>query len=387
MIQVILSFLFFIIFSLQALAQNKCSDLFEKQILNSGFNNAETNSHFQTFSQISSYEKFKKYGNELQPQENKRVLSELQQQKAMYAFLELFDVFDIATMNHAAIGEKLSYKKMKSAANTYQEQISRLNLKKITTAEQFMRSVELAFHLKYTVRNYDVVMGSYNKQRPTTIGLAQKAFEILSKNKFLSLKKLRTLQRNHINFFETEVTYFNIDKSEAIATLFTKNELLKIQTEISKNTKSSEKFVTKFILNLMLQKLFDPTYFQKLCELQNEALSARTLYKIFVSAHPFSDGNGRAARLYYKWLVENYFQQEHSTVFNLINEFDLLENNIDEKANAKNWTLTRAWIMSAPTESEMQMRAQNILKNDPEHLNRGLMLLDFNEILNERSFE
>lgn len=379
-------FIVILFFQISAFASvPTCHDLFTPKDLN--LSQAAEKSAFYKLLSAATYEEFAKQSKKISDWQIDDLYKELQQQKTMYAFLELFDVFDIATMNHAAIDEKLSYKKMKSAANTYQEQISKLNLKKITTAEQFMRSVELAFHLKYTVRNYDVVMGSYNKQRPTTIGLAQKAFEILSKNKFLSLKKLRTLQRNHINFFETEVTYFNIDKSEAIATLFTKNELLKIQTEISKNTKSSEKFVTEFILNLMLQKLFDPTYFQKLCELQNEPLSARTLYKIFVSAHPFSDGNGRAARLYYKWLVENYFQQEHSTVFNLINEFDLLENNIDEKANAKNWTLTRAWIMSAPTESEMQMRAQNILKNDPEHLNRGLMLLDFNEILNEGSFE
>ncbi len=313
------------------------------------------------------------------------VFASLQKNSALYGFLQLFDLFDIAMMGQHKMKERLTYDEMKAAAIEYAKAIETVDFSKIKNYEHFNTKIGKAFNLDLKIRNYDVVMSSYQDKDTLSIPLTQKTLNHLNNNSLLTTKKLHDFKDGYQNYTETEITYASTDNLLSLKKLMTESEIKNIQKLIGKDTEKNAEKATELMLQKVLEKMFQPKAFDELCALINEPTSARALYKVFVSLHPYGDGNGRAARLYYKWLVENHFKTDNSFVINLISDFDIFEDpKITNNDVFRSWLATRSWVLSARDETTMIERARFVFKNDHAHAIRLNELLDLKELLNEK---
>ncbi len=286
---------------------------------------------------------------------------------AAESFLTLFDAFDIATISRPELKESLAFRDMTSSSEHYQKFLSQGHLKKIKTADQFSQQLKSAFNLGFELRDYDVIMTPYQSGK-NTIRLSPTNVNRLQNNILLDVSYEPRLTYSADTSVETEVTYFGLNKIQRAHRLFEPAEMRKITATLGDGKSVKQQSVALKLANsILLNKFFDPNEFLKICtEFGGTSADPFTLYKAFVSLHPYKDGNGRAARLYYRWLVLNHFPDRSPVLKLLLNDSDLLKSHLDAN-QILTWNLTRLWIVSAPTEIEMVRRAQIILKKEESH--------------------
>ncbi len=260
------------------------------------------------------------------------------------SFFRLFDLFDIATTNSPLMKEPLPMEVMAKASTEYEATFNQINFKKINSAESFRQTLETAFNLDFTVRDYDVIMSSY-KKRKTNMTISRAYQQYLKANPFLTVVIVK--ESSMAPYFETEVevTYLNLDNSLPIAKLLTANEKRALTNLRKQNTDSSESEALALAISGIEAKFFDPNYFATINSVINQTnpktpVTALSLYKAFVSMHPYKDANGRAARLYYNWLTAVHFKGESKDPMFFINESDLFTTPKSEEQK-QSWYNTR----------------------------------------------
>lgn len=290
-------------------------------------------------------------------------------------FFKLFDLFDIATTNSPKMKEPLPMDVMIKASAEYEAAFNQINFRKIKSAESFRQTLESAFHLDFAVRDYDVIMSSY-KKRKTNMTISKAYLTYLKANPFLSIQVIK--ESNKQPYFETEVevTYLNLDNSLPLSKLLTGNEKRILTNIRNRNTESSEGEALAFAIGSLEAKFFDPAFFSAINAVINRAnpkapITALSLYKAFVSLHPYKDANGRAARLYYNWLTAVHFKSETKDPMFFVNESDLFTTPKTSDQEVA-WYNSRLWVSAAKNKEEMIARAKAVLLNETNH--RGILL-------------
>ncbi len=294
------------------------------------------------------------------------------------SFFSLFDVFDIATIDRPEMKEKITFKMMNSGVLKYQELLASTDLKKIKTATEFSQQLQKAFNLNFDVRDYEVVMTPHQKGK-NSIKLTGLGLQDLQKNPFLTVDLVNKSYQRTADMLPTEadVSYFNLSQIPRIQHLLSSFELGNINRTLeSGKTKAQRSAALKMAQTFLLEKFFDPKEFRNLSRAfgANES-DPYSLYRAFVSLHPYKDGNGRAARLYYRWLVVNHFPDRSPILKILINDNDLLQKSVNPDEELT-WNLTRLWIAEVSSEQELIQRARSAIQTESKHsyvLNHSLL--------------
>lgn len=288
------------------------------------------------------------------------------------SFFALFDAFDVATIGNKKMKEPISYETMLKASESYNDLLQDSTFEKIKSADSFRSVFAPRLGLNFEVRSADVVMSSYQKSE-YYIKVGADFFQALSQNIFLSVNTISARHNRQIpsqSEYVLEPSYFSLDNLTKTKHLFTAAEYVQVQSLLTDaQSEKNKKAALQMAINILYKKLFDPSQFELMgSQFPNEKMSAYTLYKTFVSLHPFKDGNGRAARLYYHWLVKNHFKDEPEFLNLPVHEADLFirKNSLDVE-NQADWLLTRLWMLSAKDEKTMVLRAGEILRKNKAH--------------------
>lgn len=298
------------------------------------------------------------------------------------AFFALFDTFDIATIGNASMKESLSYNYMLGAAEKYEKLLTTADLSTIKKGTHFSDLLTSKMGLKFDLRDEEVVMSSYQKD-VYNIKVGKEFLEKLNENIFLHTEVAYERFSNMTAQYEYDVesTYYSLNNLEKTKHLYSAPEYAKIQKLLVE--KKDKKAALQLSVQLLYEKLFDPSQFSLMgSQFKGEKTSAFTLYKTFVSLHPYKDGNGRAARLYYQWLVKNHFHNEPTTLYVAVNEGDLfMDNSVLNLDNNLNWILSRLWMLSAKDEVTLIARAKKNMQENTQHIYFTRQLGDIRTLL------
>ena len=276
-------------------------------------------------------------------------------------FFDLFDMFDIATSGKIKTDESLSLQEMISYAKRYEETTSNINFEKIKTHDDFKKLLKKVFEIDYSTRSDNVVMTPFLKNK-YTINISQNSYDHINKNIMLNLSEKKIMPDNSVDLM---VSYLELNNLEALRPIFSNSEY----KEIKKLEHTDEAMALKIMIDTLLVKFFDRDQHSKITTLLygNPQPTAKDLYQGFVSLHPYDDGNGRAARLYFNWLEKNM----DTSPRNLLNEADILLSHPKDKLTQYYQDIIfyagKIWVLSSTSEEEMIKRAQLIIKNNPHY--------------------
>lgn len=280
------------------------------------------------------------------------------------SFFTLFDLFDVASIGNKNRREPLTYRSMMKATAIFEKRPTQMDLTRVQNHNDFVDEIERLFKLDYSIRNFEVTMSPHNKSA-SGILLTSRHSDDIQRNRLLSFKQLSHFNDAYIAPFE--IDYFSVKNLEAIKSLIS----LKEYQQIKNLAKTAPDQAIKLAIDLILPKLFDPSQFEILVKTLLDVtapLSPFSLYKIFVGLHPFGDGNGRAARIYYEWLTTNHFKKDVQYLrLQFFDQDILVDEIVDTPEQMFDWYLTRLWVISAETEEEMTRRAYEAIARSNHH--------------------
>lgn len=274
-------------------------------------------------------------------------------------FFSLFDLFDLASIGKKGLQESVSFQDMRSSSKLYSKGMSEIDLKEIQSVGDFNKAAKKAFGFDYKARSSDVQMTTFKGEYELKV--APRIYENIARNNLLDVKKIISRKKST----EIEVVYFSIEHIEQSKSLFTKPQYEKIISM------TDPEMATEYAVSTLLNSFFEPKKFKELVKtiLPGHQYNAYSVYQAFISLHPFKDGNGRAARLYYRWLVTNHFPKESLNPHLLINEYDIFKPaNALEDQSAFTWYATRLWVLAGKDDHEVIERSKKILTTESMHL-------------------
>jgi len=351
-------------------------------ISNLKFQNGDMNQILQFLQKLDA-EDYSQFSKTILSQENiEYLLNKFVQNTNNVAFFELFDTFDIATMQNPRRTENLNFEQMKQIAEKYAATLKATNFQKIDSVEKFKSLLNNKFELSAKTRDFEVQMQSHLKGSKLKIK-STKALQDIGYNYLVTLMKAGTGRS------EYEIDYFSLKNLDRIKNVFNKSEIKQIKSSLQHK---NEAITLKLTNDLLLKKLFNPKEFSTLCYwLLHDNLTPQNLQKIFISLHPFADGNGRSSRIYYRWLLSlpefsNNITNDNYSFFRMLvadADFSIKRPRKPPQSldsSDAEWIFSRLYLMSAKDDVTRQQRAREILSTG--ETSRQLFFEDMKELLN-----
>jgi len=286
---------------------------------------------------------------------------------------KLQDVGDIAKLKSAKTSDRIKWIDNFASTDKYNFNIV------VKTMDDLRKAVQDISETKTEIRDESAVY-RFEHLNADEFGLG------LSPEQFLKNNKLFFLKKNGFVYGLTKFSYeqyykasfehldiFNWEKFESIFTESEKNMLRIMLSEVIRNDRT-RKTATKKFVELILQKLFDQSYFLKLTQLvssSSETPSILALCSVFLSVAPLKQNNHLAVRLYYQYLIKNHFNAKTeglSDYLKLTNQDSFLFESLAEfprrNFNSFMWFVNRLWIVSADTQEQMIDRAIALTKSE-----------------------
>ena len=195
-------------------------------------------------------------------------------------------------------------------------QNSKVDLNKIHSIYTFKMQLDVLLNSRTKFRNYDVVMAPEEKSRSQKITVEDKILNQLKKNPLLTLTDIVKIDenRNQVLVSYTELpTLINLVKKlpvdESIKKYVGTYEAQLLKNPESRNSIKTYERILKSVIELFFSKdgrnalLKNASPHQTKISGLNPKQKALALYQIFMSLHPFEDGNGRGGRLMYEYLT------------------------------------------------------------------------------------
>jgi hypothetical protein len=282
------------------------------------------------------------------------------------AVIEIFDLRTVATLSEPQkLAEPIQLSTMKKAALGYLEGSKQLQFKSIGSLDSFLRAGKLIYGISPKLRSKSYLMTEANQSDSQTIELSEKALSILKKNSILTLtpsdeggsKKLKP------KFY---VEYLTLEKSKIFLSLLSPGLQSEIKSFIQRGRVVD--YENPKIQNLMqealkeiTQALMDP---KSLVGQSFGGIFLKTpedFYRLFISLHPFHDGNGRMARLYYQIVQEKLRTSPEETRSSLdlaIYDLDLYLESVEFGSALAIGTALKYWASQAKDDAEFLVRCK-----------------------------
>lgn len=278
------------------------------------------------------------------------------------ALIELYDLKTIVYSNDGKLRTKISMEEMKRDAKRYLQLSSQTDLSKIRTLPQFLELGRKLFGITYKFRDYGVVMTPEDPQLSYRMNMNSRTFTRLQDNPFLKLSDVNKLTPDS---YQAMVEYWNPRLTRDSNSTMLSPELSALSSKLLKRpeisdenadfralTQNSLKEVTEKIMSGDLKVKISKTPYA-----QTEFESPEHLYKVFVSLHPFEDGNGRMGRLLYQILKAREGDKKASLDMPVY-DWDLMIKDSDIAAYQNIGAVLKAWVRKAPTDDELVLRSR-----------------------------
>jgi hypothetical protein len=276
--------------------------------------------------------------------------------------LEIFDASVVARLApHSPQDAVADLGLLKSTAQRYVTEKSKVDLKKITSLDQLLKTAEKVFGIQYKFRKDNAFMSDGSKP----IEVTPRAYQTLKSNRFLTVKDIDepVAVPGNRRIYVRYCTPSEIDKSfypsSVYATTF--RETTRMIRERIQNGSDATDVLPAFFAEAV-ESILNKSIISDLREFSDDPSSFRNpenLYRIFEALHPFEDGNGRLGRFIYEILTAQDPLLQKPNFLNLLAfDFDLTLSRNELKNQIIVGTLLNNWILQAKDDAEFILRAR-----------------------------
>lgn len=276
---------------------------------------------------------------------------------------DIFDMKYIASIYaKQSLAEPVTIKKMHTIGKSYSANKKTVDLKEIQSLDQFLSAASKIIGSKLEFRDYGAIMGPELKSNTDHITMSISNLQQMQKNKFL---KTESKASSDFVYKDVLVEYPSIENYKQFAKILSPKLLEKLNSSSKRSlsAKESEQLNRELLIELT-EGLFDKTKQSRIVFLATgeRKVTPMSLYVAFVSIHPFTEGNGRSARLFYEMLQLKLGKKQHTAEFTApVFDLDLLVAPALLEQTLITGLALKIWIAAS--------------KNDQEFLERNVIAL------------
>lgn len=286
-----------------------------------------------------------------------------------YTIINNFDLSTIAALAESrSKPDRVNLTKMKDSAKKIENALKTTDLTVISSLQDFLHAAETIYGFRPEFRTTSAYMTNNKENSKQSLQLDANVFKNLKTNDLLTVKVTKDSPAlpGQVSSY---VQYWNLEKFEQITPLVSAETKNKVYAALGPGSNRSEGSVIdqklyQVVLAEATASLFDINKMRyiQLCNSQGRAFD---LYRIFLSLHPFKEGNERLARLYYKMLIDK--------VPHLANGYtgqvtDLVSSNLDLLFESSSLStvseyqvvgsILKLWAAQAKTDAELINRSK-----------------------------
>lgn len=284
--------------------------------------------------------------------------------KQYEAVLDVYGVRSVALKaENKQVAEPLSLAKMKQAADQYRSVDDHEGFSYIQNLENFLQLGEKAYGLKEEFRGQSLLMTSSTKTDAQTMEVHPSVLKELRKNPVITLtatSEKPAIKGNSIVYIE----YMTLERTQLFFAHLTpklKSEInawLKLGTPVDHTNPRVQETMLKATYEIT-KALLNPSEFQKKPIRGFRLQTPFDFYKLFVSVHPFKNGNGRMARLFYQHVSHAISHPIGKAKIGLaLYDVDMFTDVNSIPQQARVGAAVKEWIRQAPNDQEFIQRAR-----------------------------
>lgn len=284
-------------------------------------------------------------------------------QSPYWAASDIFDIRYVASVyKKMDMVEPLSIKKMIEIGKSYAKRKKDIDLGTINSLAKFQEAANYLFDTKIDFRNHGAEMGPDISTRKYIRTTKTAAVE-LQKNPFLNVIEKRVL-KNHVDL---EVHYPSVRNYQKYQDLLSADLIAEIQKLPAKSYESeTANSLNQRIMQELTAHLFNKKSYEALARVwQIGEMDALSLYRTFVSIHPFGEANGRSARLFYEVLMlrnKNLNRVNETNLTLPLFDMDLLGTHKNMEKSLNLGLVLKIWIAEAVNDNDFAQRNYQALQ-------------------------
>ncbi|MEK6628071.1 MAG: Fic family protein [Bdellovibrionota bacterium] len=311
-----------------------------------------------------------------------KVFSLLNKNNNLKTYGDLLEVFDLRSVLLASENRHLneeipSFDKMKEVALNWNLTKERIDKTANMSIKQLFAIAHPGENIENSYRKGPVFMGSDVNTSKNYLEAHETLVKNLEYNQFLSTNSKKSNTKNGIfNLYVEYPTVKNYHKYQGllsdnlVSRLREVGDLQKVDFESPKIQKLNQD-----LINDLMQFIFDKNKRPKLAEYLDkkvEDITALDVYTLFMSIHPFEDGNGRLGRMLYYSFNKAKELKTYETLVMPIFDLDLFSKPSERLKYLFLGHFFKTYIQKAQTDAEFIKRtreAMNMLKNTDKEVN------------------
>lgn len=266
------------------------------------------------------------------------------------SFFGLYDLQDLAKAETAG-----QLKKLVKAATDEDALLDSVDFKNIKNGDDFTHVLNQIYGREFNIRSSSESV----------------TYDLTSRSSDLYRNSIWDISIDESDSNIMHVTAKSFDPRKVVGILYSIHDRSYLDGILART--GDEKAKNKKIIELFFNALFDRNNFRTWAAASNRdtAVTIDSLYKAFISVNPYGEKDSVAGRLYYRWLVSNFYHLEFPVPKVLSHQAEIFGPNVEVQNNDEMlaWYLTRLWVLSGSNAAEISRRAQEVSSFDSVYQN------------------